>query len=552
MEIILGNIIKPPRKTLQLTCDCCITAKYSEMQAYLRGRLEYGRFLRQASQLQSSREITSLSPFSILDFYPSDRPFGDMEQGKVVILSVYDSSAGDEEAVVATIAAFLQILTQSPLFPKLIWTIGAEETEMETLNLLLSYAFLAGSIEAEEIAAPEVLEGETTDTLAAPEISLEDQIRISSLEEVRSAWAEALCPFDAFWPGLGDLAAVVAPDVASMPQLPLAIEESDSLSAALLQAWQEFRQVRQGEAQAHFQQEKWAAAVAGYRQVVRYGGWESLGWHNLGVALLKDQQLSLALRAGSIAIELDPTIPKYYNILGLIAEGLGHRDLALTLYQTCINQDPTYDQGYLNLGLLFEKENNSNLAAEAYHQGLQHIQTSPALYTNLANLVYAQGNFELARHLYEQVLNCNYENCIQVLDLFNNLDAVAAALGKSSLKELYVGMRANFVKNHVQDITDFYTKNREKEFVGKWYYFDMYTCLTNLSKYQELNKLTHEFFQRHEFYRQDKYFFNCAVHSLFMHGYLDTAKQLLNQSPSFKNLNPVVQGKRKKREVVIC
>ena len=24
MEIILGNIIKPPRKTLQLTCDCCI------------------------------------------------------------------------------------------------------------------------------------------------------------------------------------------------------------------------------------------------------------------------------------------------------------------------------------------------------------------------------------------------------------------------------------------------------------------------------------------------------------------------------------------------
>ena len=25
MEIILGNIIKPPRKTLQLTCDCCIS-----------------------------------------------------------------------------------------------------------------------------------------------------------------------------------------------------------------------------------------------------------------------------------------------------------------------------------------------------------------------------------------------------------------------------------------------------------------------------------------------------------------------------------------------
>ena len=27
MEIILGNIIKPPRKTLQLTCDCCINTR---------------------------------------------------------------------------------------------------------------------------------------------------------------------------------------------------------------------------------------------------------------------------------------------------------------------------------------------------------------------------------------------------------------------------------------------------------------------------------------------------------------------------------------------
>lgn len=511
------------------------------VRAYVRGRLEYGRFLRQTQGLATASTLGELTHCSALDFYPNDRPFGDMEQGKIVILSCYDGMAEDEEAVVTRMVAFLEYVAQSPLFPKLVWIIGAEETELETLNLLLSYALLAGSIEAEEAEEPETPEAsQVPDALDTPVTNLEDHIRISSLEELRSAWTEDLCPFDVFWPGLGELS-VFAPDSAGLPEFSLAIDPSQSLAATLLQAWQEFRQSRQGEAQTHFHQEAWSQAVAGYGQVVRYGGWESLGWHNLGVALFKDQQLPLAFRANAIAIELDPTIPKYYNILGLIAEGLGHRDLAQALYQTCINQDPTYDQGYLNLGLLFEKESNPNLAAETYYQGLQHIQTSPALYNNLANLVYAQGNFELARHLYEKVLNCNYENCIQVLDLFNNLDAVASALGKSSLKELYVGMRANFVKNHVQDVIDFYTQNRGKEFADKWYYFDMYTCFENLSKYQELNELACEFLQRDKFFHQDKYFFNCAVHSLFINGYLDTAKELLSQSPSFKNLNSVVK-----------
>ena len=143
------------------------TANDSRIQAYLRGRLEYGRFLRQAAQLESSTDLVSLAPVSVVDFYPSDRPFGDMEQGKIVILSIYSGSAEDEEAVVATIAAFLQILTQSSLSSKLMWVIGADDSDLETLNLLLSYALLAGSIEAEEITAPEVLEEEATDTLTS-------------------------------------------------------------------------------------------------------------------------------------------------------------------------------------------------------------------------------------------------------------------------------------------------------------------------------------------------------------------------------------------------
>lgn len=211
------------------------TPDSSNIQAYLRGRLEYGRFVRQAAKLKDSPEITSLPPLSVLDFYPSDRPFGDMEQGKVVILSCYSDITDDEEETVATIAHFLLAMTQSALLPQLVWVIGAAETELETVNLFLSYALLAASMEADVEPTDEDPEGD-----GIPDINLEDQIRVLSLETVRSALAEALCPFDVFWPGLGKLS-VFSPDSIAMPQLPLSFDRPESLATNFLQALQEFR-----------------------------------------------------------------------------------------------------------------------------------------------------------------------------------------------------------------------------------------------------------------------------------------------------------------------
>ena len=513
------------------------------VQRYIRGRLEYGRFLRQAQRLANlPAEVSNLETLtreSVLDLYPRDRPFGDMEQGKIVILSCYDATAEDEEVILATISAFLQQLTQSSLLPKLIWTIGAEETELETVNLLLSYALLAGSIEkAEQTEALEVSDADSTD--ATPATNLEDQIRICSLEDVRLAWTDALCPFDAFWSGLGEFS-VTDPDAVPLLRMSWEFDESNSLAVTLLQAWQKFRQARQEEAQANVQQEAWSQAVAGYRKVVRYGGWESLEWHNLGVALLKSRQLPLAFRANQVAIELDPSIPKYYNIQGIIAESLGHRDLAQALYQTCINQDPTYDQGYLNLGFLFQKEKNLNLAAEIYHQGLQNIQTSFALYTNLANLIYAQGNLELAQRLYEKALSCDDRDCIQVLDVFNSLDTLAEAMGKINLQETYVRMRNDFVRSNLYNIVHLYMNNHKQGYLSSWYYFDLSIYFQSLFKYKEINKLACKFLKKNEFYHKDIYFLNASIPILSIHGYTETVNKLLDCTSFFENMNPVIK-----------
>ena len=225
----------------------------NRIQVYLRGRLEYSRFIRQAQRIEVPSKISALPELSVLDFYPSDIAIGNLEQDKIIILSYYDGEIKDEEILIAILASFLQHLTHSSLFPNLKWIIGAPETELESINLLLSYALLAGSMDEEEID----LDIETSEDFNI-DLNLENHIQIISSEDIKALEINFILPFDVFWSGLGSLDSLHSETTNARQILPCFIlKEGEDLNLTLVKTWEKFQKNCQILAKDSFQKQNW-------------------------------------------------------------------------------------------------------------------------------------------------------------------------------------------------------------------------------------------------------------------------------------------------------
>ena len=301
------------------------------VQAYLRGRLEYARFLRQLAKIQDMPLGSPLPSLSVLDFYPSDLYFGDIENYKLTVLSCYVNQGIDEEKAVEEVVQFLSCMQSAFNCADVQWVIVASDTDMELVNVVLAYSLMSEQLNSEqgEDDTVDSSEGNLNATLIA------NSVKVISYSDLNAIWKEAVIPFDCFWPGLGEWDVLADSQRLFKPLPILGLDRSHSLIRSLLRSWELFQEDCQQQAQQAFRLDNWDEALDLYHQSLRYGGLSTINWNNLAITYLKRNQLALAYQASNLAITIDPHRSDNYCTLGLILEAQGDPS-ALQAYQISI------------------------------------------------------------------------------------------------------------------------------------------------------------------------------------------------------------------------
>ncbi|MGK7894695.1 MAG: tetratricopeptide repeat protein [Xenococcus sp. (in: cyanobacteria)] len=155
-----------------------------------------------------------------------------------------------------------------------------------------------------------------------------------------------------------------------------------------------------------------------FRQVIRIDPNNSTAYHNLGLALIQQSQLYLAIANYQKAIQLNPNLAEAYNGLGNAFIQLWHLNLASANYQKAIQLNPNLAEAYNGLGnalmqqwklalqeaQLDRQQWQLDLAITNYQKA---IQLNPNLTEALSNLSIAQRQKEKIRQSKQEKDNFN-------------------------------------------------------------------------------------------------------------------------------------------------
>ncbi len=129
----------------------------------------------------------------------------------------------------------------------------------------------------------------------------------------------------------------------------------------------------------------WQSEVSLWEDVVRKSPERSRGYHNLGLAYIKNNEMLKALGAYSKAIALDPYEPSAYTNRGIIYYALGQFERALEDHTKTIAFDPGLPNSYVNRGLVYAALRRYGEAVRDYSKAIELDPSSPEAYNNRGN-----------------------------------------------------------------------------------------------------------------------------------------------------------------------
>lgn len=127
--------------------------------------------------------------------------------------------------------------------------------------------------------------------------------------------------------------------------------------------------------------------------------------HNqIGIALIRQGQLSRAAEAFSLAAELEPGNAELRANLGAALDSLGRFEDALVCYQAAIELKPDFTQAYFNKGNTCRSLGRLRDASDSYEKVIALAPAYLPAFLCLGETLKEEGRFESARTIFEQAL----------------------------------------------------------------------------------------------------------------------------------------------------
>ncbi len=133
------------------------------------------------------------------------------------------------------------------------------------------------------------------------------------------------------------------------------------------------------EALAHYDAERWEAAIAAFQRELAERPSNAEAWYKLGNIRTEQGADEQARASFQRAIELDPSHARAWNNVGAAHQRLGREEEALAAYRKALELDPALAQPYLNLGRLHQSRGELDRAAAYFREGLARNPGDPML-----------------------------------------------------------------------------------------------------------------------------------------------------------------------------
>lgn len=148
-------------------------------------------------------------------------------------------------------------------------------------------------------------------------------------------------------------------------------------------------------------------AIEHLQQATRLQPEYAPAWSNLGLALLKTNDLHNAEKCLAKAAELAPADAGTRNTLGTVYRQLGRIDDAIREYRQAIRIQPRNPHAHCNLGGILQEQCRTDEAISAYRKALKIDPRFAQAEFNLGSALQADGQHEQAIYHYHKALRLN-------------------------------------------------------------------------------------------------------------------------------------------------
>jgi uncharacterized protein (TIGR02466 family) len=157
-------------------------------------------------------------------------------------------------------------------------------------------------------------------------------------------------------------------------------------------------------------QQKFAEAVASYRQALKLQPNTPDLWFNLGIALTQINQLNEAAEAYRQATRVNPQFFEAHGNLGTILQRQGKLDEAIASYEAGLKINPQDARGFFNLGTVLRDKGQLGDAVNAYQQALKLFSNYTDAHNNLGETLRDMGDMDAAVKSYQAALTLNQQH----------------------------------------------------------------------------------------------------------------------------------------------
>ncbi|MBN1546148.1 MAG: tetratricopeptide repeat protein [Syntrophaceae bacterium] len=156
------------------------------------------------------------------------------------------------------------------------------------------------------------------------------------------------------------------------------------------------------------------------------------GHITVGMALIKSEMYTDALRELFAAEELTPNDPVVHYYLGIAYLGKNARDRAMKEFQKAVSLNPDYSEAHNYLGILYMEQQHWDLAISSFDRALANIlydTPSVSLY-NKGWALYRKGDYKKALISYKSAARMN-DALTLMPQIEKNMGLVLLALGEN-------------------------------------------------------------------------------------------------------------------------
>lgn len=170
----------------------------------------------------------------------------------------------------------------------------------------------------------------------------------------------------------------------------------------------------------------WQNSITLFEHAIRSTEDNYLAHNNLATAFLEAGEIDQGIEQLSIALEIKPESPVYYN-LGLAFKQKGYLDRAAGYFVQALQLNPDVADAHNNLGIIRMAQGDGEKAIQHFSNALEKDPQLFQAHNNLGTLLLGSGQFEEAIFHFSRALEINPRQA----RAHNNLGAALDLLGRS-------------------------------------------------------------------------------------------------------------------------